>query len=373
MSNKKYSIPGSQKARRFVKLRPKKNKASSVNEGAVPRITNDTVSKHREEVISGAKKYVYPLRQSRHRIVLISMIILGTITIGFLTFMIVNLYVLQTTSQFAYQVTKFLPFPVGRIGSSFVAYENYLFEMRHQIHYIESQQNVDFKGEGAQQLEVLKQDTKEMVLNDEYALGIARDKGIVVSEQEVTDQIELLKRQNKLGNDDKVFEDVLKSYYNWDLSDFRRKVKQQLINAKVTRALDPSVKQKADKAMAELKAGASFKDVAVKYSDDPATKEKGGAVGYLVSIEDRNVPPQTLDAISNLKPGQISEIIDLGNEAGLEIIRLDAVEGGKYKISRISFSYKTLDEYLKDIKKDKKSAWFIKTPETTTDEPTTQP
>src|ERR1700761_5086174 len=38
----------------------------------VPRITNETVGEHREEVLSSARKYIYPLQHSKHRVVRVS-------------------------------------------------------------------------------------------------------------------------------------------------------------------------------------------------------------------------------------------------------------------------------------------------------------
>ena len=86
----------------------------------VPRITNETVTQHREEVLGGARKYIYPLRQSRHKIVVITIGILVAVIIGFMSFTLINLYKRQSTSAFMYQVTKVLPLPVARIGNNFV-------------------------------------------------------------------------------------------------------------------------------------------------------------------------------------------------------------------------------------------------------------
>ncbi len=125
----KEQLPKSSRARRFLSPRVKKKQAHSVNSEALPRITNDTVSKHREEVLSGAKKYIYPLRHSRHRVVIITVSLLVVLFIGFATYTLVNLYKLNNTSAFMYQITKVVPLPVGRIGKTLVGYDDYLFEI----------------------------------------------------------------------------------------------------------------------------------------------------------------------------------------------------------------------------------------------------
>src|SRR6478672_386206 len=49
----------------------------------LPRITNETVAEHREEVLSSARKYIYPLSHSKRRIVAISAAIFVALLFGF--------------------------------------------------------------------------------------------------------------------------------------------------------------------------------------------------------------------------------------------------------------------------------------------------
>src|SRR5687768_1307391 len=85
---------------------------------SVPRITNETVTEHREEVLSSARKYIYPLQHSKHSIVRISIGILAAVAIAFLAYCSVSLYKFQATSGFIYDVTRVLPFPVAKAGDS---------------------------------------------------------------------------------------------------------------------------------------------------------------------------------------------------------------------------------------------------------------
>ena len=55
-------------------------------ESNVPRITNETVAAHREEVLSSARKYIYPLQHSKHRIVRISLSLLATALVVFFVY-----------------------------------------------------------------------------------------------------------------------------------------------------------------------------------------------------------------------------------------------------------------------------------------------
>src|SRR5579863_6773102 len=53
---------------------------------AVPRITNETVAEHREAVLSSARKYIYPLRHSSHKIVTISVSLFVVVVVLFFSY-----------------------------------------------------------------------------------------------------------------------------------------------------------------------------------------------------------------------------------------------------------------------------------------------
>lgn len=353
------STPESKRTRRFLRPHIKRTEVTAPTDAQVPRITNETVTQHREEVLSGARKYIYPLRHSRHKIVITTIIILVAVIIGVSTFILLNLYKLQSSSAFMYQVTKVLPLPVARVGGSFVSYESYLFELRHYIHYYENQGEVDFSSEsGKAQLADQRKKSLDTVVNFAYVQKIAREKNITVSAQEIDNQIDILRGLSRLGSDNKVFEDVLKDYWGWSIADFRRSIQQQLLTAKVLQSLDTGTQSRAESAMAEIKAGKDFAAVAKQYSDDAATKDKGGELGFLVSRTDRNVPAQTIDALYKLQPGQVSDIVNIGY--GLEIVKNLGVQDDKIKAARIFFSYQDINNFLNDYREEQKAQTYIK-------------
>lgn len=52
----------------------------------VPKITSETITEHREEVLSGARKYIYPLQHSKHRIVTVTLSLAATAAVVFLIY-----------------------------------------------------------------------------------------------------------------------------------------------------------------------------------------------------------------------------------------------------------------------------------------------
>lgn len=325
---------------------------------AAPRITNETVAAHREEVLSSARKFVYPLQHSKHKIVLISTSLFIAAFVGFFAYTTIALYRLKSYSTFLYRVTQVLPFPVAKAGPDIVAYENYLFELKHYIHYYQDQQKLDFKSEsGKQQLDQFKKRALEKVINDAYIKQLARANKVTVSEKEVNDEIAVVRQQNRLGDSSKVFEDVLKEYWGWSIDDFKRSLGQQLLAEKLLPALDPATVQKASAALQELKGGADFAATAKKYSDDPS-KDAGGDFGILIDKTNRDIPAQTVAALLKLQPGKYSDVVNTGY--ALEIVKTTEVQGDKVKGAHIVFNFKDINVFLNDQKDKQKARQFIK-------------
>lgn len=348
-------IPASVKAR----LPRRKNVIQQTDEALsnLPRITNETVAEHREKVLSSARKYIYPLQHSRNRIVKISISLFALAVVVFFFYCGLALYRLQSTSTFLYEVTRVIPFPVAKAGPSFVAYENYLFELRHLVHYYEVQQKEDLSGKDQKHLVALRKDSMQKVIDDAYVKQLAAKNKISVSNREVNNQIALVKAQNRLGTNDQMLSDVLKQFWGWSISDFRRELKTQLLAQKTASHLDAATHARAQNALAQLSQGKDFAALAAEASDDAATKAAGGQYGALISKSNRDVPPQVVDALFKLQPGQTSAVIDTGYS--LEIVKVLQIQGDKVQAAHISFKIQDIDVYLKPLKEEKKARQFI--------------
>lgn len=327
----------------------------------LPRITNETVAVHREELLSSARKYIYPLKHTKHRVVTVSAGLLIAAVVLFLASTVLALYKFQSNSTFLYYVTQVIPFPVAKAGPSYVAYENYLFELRHYVHYYQTQQQVNFSAEaGKQQLTAFKKQALQQVVQDAYVKQLASKYHVRVSGQEVDDEVALLRTQNRLGSSDQQFSDVLKDFWGWSVTDFKRELKQQLLAQKVASELDSDTQTKAQSVLAQAHHGAKFATLAKKYSDDTATKNNGGAYGFAIGKNSRDLSPQVVDALFKLKPGQVSGLIDTGY--AFEIVKVDSIENGKIQASHIMLNLKSIDTYVKPLAAQKKPHYFIHVP-----------
>ncbi len=319
---------------------------------ATPRITSENVAEHREDLLSGARKYIYPLQHSKHKIVIISTSLFLTVVLLFSFITVLFLYKFQTTSSFMYKVTKVVPFPIARTDGTFIAYENYLFELGHYMHYYENQQQLSFESTaGKAQLQSYKRRAIDKVINDAYVKIIAKEKAISVSNKEIDNQIRIARDQNRLGSNNQVFKDVLREFWNWSPSDFRRSLKSEILAQKVIKAMDPTAEIKAKEVLAKIKSGEDFSKAAAQYSDDLSTKNNGGEFG-LVNKSNRNVSQQSVDVLFNLPEGQVSGIttVPYGTGYALSIIKNLEIKGDQRKGAHIIIRLKSLDEVLNDRK-----------------------
>src|SRR5690606_776763 len=100
-----------------------------------------------------------------------------------------------------------------------------------------------------------------------------------VTNQEVDQEIAIVRQQNRLGTSDQVFEDVLRDFWGWSVNDFKRSLRQQILSRKVASKLDTEANERAATVMKALQEGMDFAEAAKQYSDDESTKANGGDYG----------------------------------------------------------------------------------------------
>ncbi len=131
------------------------------------------------------------------------------------------------------------------------------------------------------------------------------------------------------AEDRKVTDEEIGAYYRTHEQEFTRSpmVRARHIMIGVDRSAPPekisAARSKAQTARQELSAGADFIDVARKYSDDGATKHRGGDLGY---ITEGRMGQEFFNAAYALTPGELSEPVQ--TEQGFHIIKLETRREG---------------------------------------------
>jgi peptidyl-prolyl cis-trans isomerase D len=127
---------------------------------------------------------------------------------------------------------------------------------------------------------------------------------------------------DKLRARTQVSDDVLRAYYNAHLDQYKveNRVHPEHILFKTIGKTDAEIAEirlKAEDVDKQAKKGANFEDLAKKYSEDDATKPKGGDLGWIV--EGQTVP-EFQQAAFNLPKGSVSDLVK--TQYGYHIIKV---------------------------------------------------
>lgn len=323
----------------------------------VPKITDQNITEHREEVLKGARKYIYPLQHSKHKIVLITLGITAVSFVAFFIYCTLAMYRYYQYNTFLYKVTQVIPFPIAKTGSDYVNYENYLFEVRHFTHYYQTQQPQNDSGNKSQIQQFRKQALADAI-NNSYIKQLAKKNNVSVSDKEVDDRIAVVRAQNRLGSNNKVFTDVLRDYWGWSVADFKRSLKEQILAEKVNAKLDTGATQRAQAALDQIKAGGDFTAIAKNLSEDEGSKAGGGDYGAAIAKDNPNIPPQIIDQLFKLQAGQYSGIINAGTT--LEIVKVNKNDGSSVNAQHITIKLQDISVYINQIKAQKPTKTYVK-------------
>lgn len=127
---------------------------------------------------------------------------------------------------------------------------------------------------------------------------------------------------SKLRAQTQIPDDALKAYYNQHLADYKvaNSVHVEHILFKTIGKTDAEVaeiKKQAESVLKQAKSGANFEALAKKYSEDDASKIKGGDLGWIV--EGQTVP-EFQQVAFNLPKGSISDLVK--TQYGFHIIKV---------------------------------------------------
>ncbi len=342
----------------FKKSKNAENKIESVVKN-VPKITNNTIVDVRESILKDARKYIYPLKHPKHYIVRFSIFLVSLGLVFFLVFSTLEIYVFQSSSDFIYGVSDIIPFPVAYSGTSLVSYHNYLFELRRNMHYFETQQQINFaQSINASLLNHLKTESMNQVVLNFYVKKLAQKYSVSVTSQEVNNEISYFQNQNRLGSNLSVLQNVLDNFWGWSLSDFKTELKNELLQQKVVYKLDTQTVTLAKNVYSQLLKGADFATLASQYSQDQNTKTNGGQFPNPILQTDRTLAPQVMAELFRLKAGEVSPIINTGYT--LEILKVDSISGPTLIASHIQFNLQSINNYIKPISSSQKIHYLIK-------------
>jgi len=340
---------------------PKKTKALSKTETSLSKANLET---ERKKVLSHGRKFVRPLVPTKRRfLTLTAMILAGTLLVVVLIFALL-IYVFKSDSALVYRVSRVIPYPAARVDGEFVEYGEYLFRLNPLKHYLGSpdgpsmanQQRVDFKSEeGKQKLENLRQIALREAEQAVIIQKLADEKNVKVTDQELDERVNSDIEQQ--GGKDKFLE-TIKYFYDWNLGDYEKVIKQQMLLAKLKPEFSAEQRKKAESALQRVKNGEDFAKVATEVSEDPGSKDKGGDLG---STGRGAYVPEFETAAYSLEPGQVSDIIE--TQFGFHIIKLLEKKDDQVHVAHILVQYAPIqDEITKRLDAASKKVFIKVTP-----------
>jgi parvulin-like peptidyl-prolyl isomerase len=324
-------------------------------------VSSASLETERRAVLGKAKKFVRPLVPSKKRFLMVTLaIVAGVIGVALIVFAIL-IYQFNSSNNVVYRVSRFVPFPAARVDGRFVSYGDYLFQLNPLKHYYENSavsqgsnaKPVDFSSpEGKKKLEQLQQLALREAEETAVIKQLAKEQGVSVSKQDldgaVNEAIEREGGQNK-------FNQAIEYFYGWDVNDFRKVMKIQLLQRKLQPTYSGDERAKAEAALKRVKGGEDFAKVATEVSQDPGSKDKGGDLGFTAK---GSYVPEFEAAAYNLKPGEVSGIVE--TQFGFHIIKLTEKKDDQIKVSHILVPYKDIQQIIsQQIEKSKKTV-FIK-------------
>ncbi len=249
-----------------------------------------------------------------------------------------------------------------------------------QIDLISEQQPGIFDGEKGTDLEKSYRDRfEEQLITNELIRQDALERGIKVSEKDVDEKFAQV---SKLFNDDKKkLEDALKQQ-GMTPESYKERIREQLLLEKTVneevedvsasdeeaqeeydknkesyeepeqvRVSDIVIKdeEEAKKVLASIKGGADFSQQAKDKSEDPATKDNGGDLGFR---QIKDFPPALGEAIGALSVGETSELVN--DASGFHIMRLE----DKKEARQRSFE-ESKEEIIQRLKLEKQRSKYL--------------
>lgn len=269
----------------------------------------------------------------------------------------VGLYAFKWENAYAYQMTKYVPYPIATVNGSLVSYYSYLENVNIQKKYQVEFKKIDLKSAAGKKLmAAIRKESMSRIVEDKLISKEAKTLKVSLSQKEIEDSYSQLIKSN---GGEKSFAEVLNKYYGLSVQQFKTDIYEpRLLRQKVLEkfATDESInqdaKKKAEEILAKIKAGGDFQALAKKYSQD-TTASNGGDLG---TFGKGKMVSEFETAAFALKAGQVSGVVK--TVYGYHIIKVTEVKGDQIHAYHILIKTKDFQSWLDDAVKKAKVRYF---------------
>ena len=155
-----------------------------------PKTEKEKVEERKKEVLAKGRKFKYPIQYAKHNIVIVT-IIVSIVAVALLVFLgWLDFYKFQDTGDIAYRLSRFLPLYVAEVDDEKVRFSDYLMIYRSSMKAAEQQSGKlgnDIDADSVR--ETYKQSALESAEKYTFALKLAKESGVEVSDEEVDEYL----------------------------------------------------------------------------------------------------------------------------------------------------------------------------------------
>lgn len=337
-----------------------KNLRKKQPDQAPGRITNETVAEHREQILAGGRRFKYPIQYAKHKLVINAVVVTLSAIIILAVFGWWQLYVAQNSSGFMYRLTQLIPVPVAVIDGQQVRFSDYLVQYRGSEFYLSKydELKIDSK-DGKEQLQYVKRESLDKAITDAYASKIAKEKGIRVSNSDVSAIIDDQLNTANGRISQQTYDTSSRMMYDWTPQDYRSAVSRSILRARVAFAIDENAKKKTDKAAELLKtANGDFAAVAAQLQDNSSEKVVASD-STLVNLVGSYFGLQVSD-LAKLNVGDMTGPVTTTSDAGYYFVKIVDKTDTKIRFTYLFIPLTELDRRVSKLKESGKVSEYIK-------------
>ena len=276
----------------------------------------EKVEERREEVLARGRKFKYPLQYAKHKVVNLTILISALAIFASGTLIYFMLYKFQNTDDLLFRITQILPASVATIDGEKVRYSDYLLIYRSTITPIEKQGMVE-NGQNAEDMtDYYKRQALTSAEDYTYALKLARELDITVSDKEVDDAVEKHRKAGGVERSQETFIRVLQDNFGLSLSEYKRIIYLSLVSEKVSEEIDTVAKSTVKEIQYYLAEGKNLKEIS-EFLGDKATYEETGGL-----IDKMNIDGGRATVAMTLENGKTSERFTSTSGDGIYFVTL---------------------------------------------------
>jgi len=278
-------------------------------------------------------------------------LILGLVVIfiAFICILAWGIYKLGWEGKIIDDLATSLHLPVARVNSQFILYPDYLVSLKSADKFYEKQRQANFPDVPTYN-DLKKIVLEERLINNILVKKIARRYNITVNQEEVNNHIdEVIKSK---GSKEEL-EKFLADYYNLNIEQYKKYFTEPNlyldkleIAVRDDKHINGQAKSKIEEALAKLKNGDKFEDIAKQYSEG-AEAAQGGLIGNVLRGE---LPKEIENNLFGMEAGQYSDIYNLADR--FIIFRLEKKDEarGVLTLSSIEVKFTTLSDLITEEK-----------------------